>query len=231
MKYMVAGSKIEIDTDKKPFSKGSEGKVFLKNGTLYKIYYENALNEGFGDKLRYHSYLSSLTSNQIDLPNDLIFDNHGNYVGYTTTPITRKTSQQKYRGITLLPKDILMNNLEILLKDIKNLTDNFILLNDVTILNFILQNEKMHIIDPGRYRIVSEKEEEENIGQFKNLLSSLIYLDLKYDKVDKIKKIQTFRSIFNEQLLSSSLLEFFDKELDGYNNVSEYAKERIRYIK
>ena len=229
MEYMVAGSKIEIDTDKKPFSKGSEGKVFLKNGTLYKIYYENALNEGFGDKLRYHSYLSSLTSNQIDLPNDLIFDCNGNYVGYTTKLITRKNSQ--YKGISLLDKKTLLTNIQTLLNDVNYLSDNYIFLNDVSIFNFILSDDIMHIVDPGRYRITDSLKHDENIGQLKYLLTLLLYLDLKSNKVDKARKIQMFRQMFQEELLNTYTMEYFEKILSEYNNLEEYSIERMRYIK
>ena len=53
MKYYINGENININTSK-PFNKGSEGQVYKIDDQIYKIYYKNALNEGFGNKLFYH---------------------------------------------------------------------------------------------------------------------------------------------------------------------------------
>ena len=48
MKYYVDGKEITILNNHKIFNSGSEGKLYRIQNDIYKIYYPNALNEGFG---------------------------------------------------------------------------------------------------------------------------------------------------------------------------------------
>lgn len=59
-KYYIQGKEIVINTNKKEFSSGSEGKLYVIGNKVYKIYHTVALNEGFGNKKIYHQSLLGL---------------------------------------------------------------------------------------------------------------------------------------------------------------------------
>ena len=81
-KYYVQGKEVIINTNKKEFASGSEGKLYIVDDKVYKIYHQSALNEGFGNKKTYHQSLLGLSEfyDHYVLPTDLIFDEEGNYV-------------------------------------------------------------------------------------------------------------------------------------------------------
>lgn len=230
MNYIVSGEKISIDTDKKPFAQGSEGRLYLKNGNLYKIYDDAALNEGFGDKRFYHIGMIGIETKQVDMPKSAILETNSKYVGYTTTCITRKRKDNF--GTTQLPTDVFLKNIQTLLEDVKILSNLHILMNDVSYFNYLLHDETMHIVDPGRYRFTDSDNMRANIMQLKELLIILIYLDLCHYKVDQKRKIQIFRQQIGMEIKSAEdLYEYFNNLCSNYKNFEEYAKERIRYIK
>ena len=57
MKFYVDGKEITIANNIKIFDCGSEGKLYQIENDVYKIYYPNTLNEGFGNKKIYHQAL------------------------------------------------------------------------------------------------------------------------------------------------------------------------------
>lgn len=229
MNYFVNGEKIAIDIDKRPFGKGSEGKLFKKNNILYKIYFDSALADGFGDKSRNHIGLIGVPTRQIDLPISAIYDEDSKYIGYTVNCITSKPKDSK--GIIKLQKELFLKNIETLLKDLKVLSDYYILVSDLQPANFIFYNDLMYLIDPGRYRFVSIKKEQTNLRQFKELVMQIYYLDMVHYKVDIKRKIQIFKEEMKKELENKDCYEYFFKRLNDYNTFEEYSLEKVRYIK
>ena len=153
MECIVNQKKINIPIDKKPFGEGSEGKVYKINEEIYKIYHQGALNEGYGNKQNFHSYLIGIDTKQIILPDALIWDLECKYLGYKTKLV--KGKQKDKTGITKIPSEQFIKNLQILENDIKVLSEKHVLMADTSPINYIFNNENntMNIIDPGRYRI------------------------------------------------------------------------------
>lgn len=151
--YYVNGGKINIPTHKRPFGKGSEGNLYLVNDKLYKIYNTDALNEGFGNKKIYHQSLLGLNEQfkKFILPESLIFDVNGNYVGYVTPLVGDK--RKKKEGITSSSFDNFITNLKDIENEINLLSENRFLAIDVGYHNSIYSenDSNLYMIDPGRY--------------------------------------------------------------------------------
>ena len=121
MECIVNQKKINIPIDKKPFGEGSEGKVYKINEEIYKIYHQGALNEGYGNKQNFHSYLIGIDTKQIILPDALIWDLESKYLGYKTKLV--KGKQKDKTGIIKIPSEQFIKNLQILENDIKVLSE------------------------------------------------------------------------------------------------------------
>lgn len=237
MKYYVEGKEIDIPIEKKPFGHGSEGRVYKIDNDLYKIYYPNMIVEGgIGNKSNTHKYLVSIKTKQIILPDALIFNEAGDYAGYKTnlTPGNQKDKS----GILFMPKDNLISNLNILEKDISVLTENYVLMADVSPINYIYDKEnlKMNIIDPGRYRshCYADKTRyyNQNMKQLAYLIDLLIYLDLIKEKpLGTKRKSQEARDIIKKDRQEELYSEFLQNKLKNYENLYQYTKSIGKYIR
>lgn len=239
MKIYVKGKEIELDTSKKPFGKGSEGVLYEKEGILYKIYYPEQLNEGYGQKEKHHNYLLSIPTKQVVLPLEAIYDERGEYIGYTTKKLVDKPNERT--GIIKMPKEKFIKNLLILEEDVALLADRYVLQADVTPFNYIFNSSDstMNIIDPGRYRHHTKELKWmyyfQNNQQLKELIMILLLLDFyEYKPIGSKRKSQLLRDLIKEKFINfrgQNLSEFFEEELDKYESVYEYSKTLGKYIK
>ena len=234
MNYYINGNIVKIDTSKKPYDKGSEGKLYKFGSNLYKIYFPHARNEGFGSKERYHSYLKNITTEQVILPSSLIYDENGEYVGYVTPEVDNDRKNQN--GIIKLSKQEIINNLQILENDFSILSQKFVLVSDVASYNYIFgKDRKMYIIDPGRYRSFCFDDrtlyEKDNYQQLDSLIGLLIYNDLVKYKVSTKRKIQVFKDTMKSIKEDTKYSDFFSRELEDDETILDYALKKIRYIK
>lgn len=238
MLYQVKNQIIEIPDNAKEFGHGSEGVVYKIKDKLYKIYYQNALDEGYGNKEKQHIYFSQIPTKQIIMPDYCIYDMEGNYAGYTTK-IARGNQKDK-SGVTLLPKEDFIKNLQILSEDIKTLSSYYILCADVTPFNYILDKKttKMQIIDPGRYKHHTFDNEAEyfriNMRQFEILVELLIRIDLlKYKPLNSKRKLLLLSEFIAEtrRKFDGTIVEFYQEKLKDYENLFDYTKSLTKYIK
>lgn len=239
MNYYINGQKIKIDTSKKEFDKGSEGKIYKIDNTLYKIYYPEQLNEGYGEKEKFHSYLQTIATKQIILPQDLIFQEDGKYVGYTTPFIPH--DKKNKTGITKLDSKSFIKNLKILEEDTDILSNNYILQADVSPINYIFSKDSgiMNIIDPGRYRNHTKEFKYiyhlQNNIQLKKLIELLLLLDFyEFKPIGSKRKSQLLKEkIMADFNLSKEdrMSDFFEKELKSHETVESYVKSLGKYIK
>ena len=228
MDFYVDNKLIKINT--KPIGMGSEGVVYKKGDTIYKIYFKEMLYEFNHKKETVHTFLTSLEANQINLPNNLIYDENGNYVGYSAKFINNYKNKL---GFINYSRDILLNNLRVLENDIDMLHTNNIMVRDVSPVNFILDNDKMHIIDPGRYCFKFDPEYV-NERQYESLIELLLLLNLKkYKIVSSTKKLNLIKDIIVESYKKRDMRysEFFDEKLKDYNSIYEYAKSLEKYVR
>ncbi len=236
MVYLIDGKKIDIPTEK-PYGQGSEGLVFKKGDFAYKIYHQEMLNENYGNKENFHKYLLNIPTKQVILPDKAIFSTTGEYVGYRAPLITG--AKRKHFGITKLPKEELIKNLQILEDDFSLLSENYVLAADVSPVNYIYTNDTktMNIIDPGRYRhhCLEDKDSyaRQNNKQLDKLIELLLYLDfLEYKPISTKRKIQELKELIkrlkNEK--NYSYRELFESITD-YETIDDYAKSLKKYIR
>ncbi len=233
MEYFINNKSINIPVDKKPFKIGSEGKVYKIGNEIYKIYYPYMVNEGFGNKEIFHKQLTNIPTQQIILPNGIIYDKDGNYVGYRTKYI--EANQQKKTGICKLSTKSFIKNLQILEEDFSILAKNNIIVGDISPLNYLYdeKNKTMYVIDPGRYhKYKSENLVSINQAYLERLLESLIYLEfITYKPTQSKRKNILLRDYISEKRKNELYSIFFQKELKEYNCLYDYAKSLEKHLK
>ena len=144
MIFYCDGEKIKINNNKREIGHGSEGIVYRIGDSTYKIYYESALRDNYGLKEHHHHYLSTIPTKQIVMPEHAIYDEFGNYVGYSAPFI--EGNQKDKTGISMLDKKVFLDNLRELSNDLKLLSDYLVVCADVQPINYVYnQNaEKMY---------------------------------------------------------------------------------------
>ena len=239
MNFYVDDELINIDDNTEPYGIGTEGQVYKIGDEIFKLYFYNTLDEGYGNKYYFHKYLKTLETKQIALPKKLIFDMDGNYVGYTANYVEGDINENN--GLTLLPSELFLDNLKTLVEDIKYLSKEKVLMADVSPWNTIFdkKDKLLFLIDPGRYQSHTFDKfpffdyEMQNMFQFNLLLGILLDLDFKEynptEDEDKSKRILAY--IIDEvKKYKGSYLDYFEDNLEKYDNVYEYAKTLKRKI-
>jgi hypothetical protein len=239
MNYFVDGQKLNLPYTKKPFGQGSEGYVYKIGTMTYKIYFQDKLVEEYGHKHGFHSYLMGLNTKQISLPQALIFNELGDYVGYSAKLVPG--DQKDRTGLTKIPTEDLLHNLTILEQDISTLSNNYVLMADLIPINSLLDKNTntLNIIDPGRYHNYSKNSRpnvsiyEENMEQFDHLIDLLLLDDFLKEKPlgTSKKKLLHLRHYLEAKKGFQNYPEFFTKELKNQPNINEYVKTLGRYIK
>lgn len=234
--YYVQGETIKIDTNKKDFASGSEGRLFLIKGKLYKIYHPTALNEGFGNKKNYHQSLLGLSEKfqHFILPQDLIFDMDGNYAGYVTELVDKK---KKKDGVTELEWDKFISNIKNIEIETNMLSQNRFLLVDLGYHNSIYskEQEKLCMIDPGRYHHYSYFTLSDYKRQNKIILTDyfkqMLKMDIYYFKLMNKTKIFSLVNTMSEEIGDRNYSDYFEEQSEKYDSVHEFFKSKGRFVK
>jgi len=234
--YYVNGEKINIPASKKPFGKGSEGCLYLINDKLYKIYYPSSLNEGFGNKRVYHQSLLAVKDkfNKFILPEDLIFDENGNYVGYTTILVGDKS--KKREGITSGTWDNLVTNLKDFENEIKLLSENRFLTVDLGFHNSVFSKEdgNLYMIDPGRYHHESlftvHDYHKRNKLMLENYFFHMLEREIIHFKLVPGKKAMLLAKKIQEEKLDRSYSEYFEEISQKEESIHEFIKKKGRFL-
>lgn len=232
MEYYVNGKLIDIPTHKSCFNSGSEGKIYVIDNKVYKIYYKNTIKNMDNFTLTCHKEMAKIKTKQIILPSDLIYDTANTCWGYVN-PLIPGNSDDK-TGIIKMPSKHFVSNLKVLEKDSTILGENLILMRDLCYDNYQYDSktETMYLLDPSRYTRQEGLEKAEyirkNINQLNLLIEELLYLDFK-----KYKPVKTFFSRKKAKYLVTRINDkrqdqlysiFFKKELENHENVYEYVK-------
>lgn len=248
MYYIVDGEKIFIDEAKKPLGKGTEGVCYQKGNQIYKIYYKSSIYEFGHNKCLDHQYLIGIPTKQVILPNALIYNEDYTYAGYRASKAKGEKNVTKKQGITLLPSESFIRNLQILENDMNILAYNYVLVADVQPVNYFFDKEEgiMKLIDPGRYRverfcqddtlgkdnILKKRCSKLNQKQLESLITTLIYNDLvKYKPLNSKAKLQKLRDYIKNDKNSLSYSEYFNETLKNYEDANTYFKSLGKYIR
>ena len=246
MNYYTLGKRIYINEGKKPLGSGTEGRCYKKDNQVYKIYYEKTIIENGHDKSLSHQRLIGIKTKQIILPNALLFTEEGKYAGYRTDIAIGEQKLLKKQGISKIDSASFIRNLEILENDMHILANNYTLVADVTPINYIFDKdeEKMQIIDPGRYKVFRNGDDifdsevlksyynKENQKQLEELITILLYNDFVYFKPFKSKtQCQKLRDYLKNDKDTLSYRKYFKEVLKGKENLDQYVKSLGRYIR
>lgn len=168
MKYYIGEDKQELSL-KKYLSFGEEGNVYIEGNEAVKIYYDNWESSK-------HSYLTEeearkmtkIKTNQILLPRRLVYDEKGNFCGYSTKLIRtfypkcegRKNAQKERFLIDNMFLCYLKNKIKRIYAEMRFLSHKGIILEDFFYpsTNYIFNGE-FYLIDPGCYAFSTESVE------------------------------------------------------------------------
>ena len=229
---------------------GYEGIVYPYKNIAIKIKKEDIVGLNYRDAIK----ASKVKTERILTPQNIIYNNHvrtkQNYIGYTTKLITPKTKNE----MVYIKPDDLYNEIQILIKDVENLSKNQITIFDLdNEENFIFDNG-LYFVDPGCYEYLDElsfKEiYRENIrelgeGLLRNVLN--IWDDSGF-LVEELVKIMGFdKDVITDELLgriiniyheyyyedyskknSNNHTEFILNILDKYGSLQKYKYELLK---
>ena len=230
------GKEIVINMSKKPFAAGSEGQLYIVDGKVYKIYFSNALNEGFGDKKRYHQALLQVKDlvNHFVLPESLLFDDDGRYVGYVTDLVDR--SRQK-EGATSLAWDSFVSNIKNLEIETNILSDNRFLLVDLGFHNslFSQKDGKLYMTDPGRYHrkslfTVSDYKRRNQL-MLTDYFRHMLERDIIYFKLVNKSKTNVLVSSIVQEIGDRRYSDYFENVSSDFESVHEFLSTKGKFIK
>lgn len=237
--YYVDGEIIKIPDNKKPFGQGSEGKLYLINNKLYKVYYPNALNEGFGNKKNYHQSLLEIKNcfKKIILPESLMFESNRtySYCGYVTEVVGN--GKKKKEGVTTLPWNLFISNIHDFEQEMDLLTENRFLAIDFVFQNSVFSEEdgNLYMVDPGRYHHVSYFTIVDYQRQNQLILNEyfirMLEREMIYFRLIPNRKIKGFIYQLQEEREDKPFSEYFLENSEKYPNIQEMIKTKGKYLK
>ena len=213
----------DVDISVKRLTKIGNGKT----GDVYK-YRDKAIKIFKTDRetpidLETAEYLTSISTNRILLPRNLLFYNN-TFRGYSYKLISKKGLGKK---ITTIPKDELVGNISIIERDIETLSNKQVLLNGIDPENAIF-NGNLYLTDPSSYTkldIYSVKELEKlNKYQFHLLLSSMITSEFRKTNLDSRieKQLKELLNLREDDVNSS---DFFIDIIDENDSIKQFIKK------
>ena len=211
--------------------KGKEGNVYSYKGDALKIYHlfpeKKCLNKEECE------YLRKINTNRILLPKEILLDLNDDICGYTTEKISKEKDIYKINKIKLIEE------LDELKKEIKELSSKYVILGDWINENFKYDG-MMKFVDPGDYsvdfyKIYGDREFDEIIDDNNEMLDSFVINSLFGDYIIKSSKdnyishnsIYGLKSEFNESNYKC-IDQFLEKDMNNNMLLEEYIKTKIR---
>lgn len=197
------------------------------NGDVYK--YRNMALKIFKDNkkppLDYYTanYLTSISTDRILLPQNLLFYNN-TFKGYTYRLVSKKGTISR---MIMLPKTELIQDIKILEKDIRTLSNKSVLLNGVSPENSIFNGE-LYLTDPTGYKVLedcdTEKLEELNKFQLHLLITELVKLELRKNGFNS--KIESdVRELFGMRDPSDDTSSFLGEIISNNDSIKQFVKK------
>ena len=165
MKYFIGEEREELDL-KQYLSFGEEGNVYIEGNEAVKIYYDNW-------KKSKHGYLTEemakkmtkIKCSQILLPRRLVYNEHGEFCGYSTDLIktfyARNTPKSNYQKERILIDNMFLTYLKKKIQriygEMRYLSRKGIIIEDLFFpSNNYIYNGEFFLIDPGCYTFSSD---------------------------------------------------------------------------
>lgn len=209
MKYIINGSVYDFTKEELEYfylDEGEEGICYrirdYNNDFVMKIHHVNP------DKLSLDedtcNALKEINTKRVLLPNNLIYDEDGKYLGYTLDFIEYKRPRIRNLKIRRV-----IDEFYTLEKDVDLLTKNNVLIDDLRIFNTIF-SDGIYVCDPGSFTLAKTKGEKRFLDSY---------------NTERINEYELEEILFNllkfGQKEKSGLKEFF-KDSDGY--YSDYMR-------
>lgn len=147
--------KKDINTSSKIFNKnneigsGVEGSIYKIDSNVYKLFHSKK-NSNLTESLCL--YLTTIKTKQIRMPETILYNEHGEFCGYTTFYLD-KGNGLHFGKMTVQE---FFNNLNVLYQDINLLAQKHIKLEDINL--FITNDCKIYVIDVGNYKYLPNED-------------------------------------------------------------------------
>ena len=188
MKYYI-GNKVydfsEEELDRYYLDEGTEATCYKMGDTVLKIHHDypnrDILSEDNCKRL------SKIETDRILLPKDIVYDEDGKYLGYTVKYIN--SEEPKIKNLKI---GNLINEFYVLEKEVKQLDEEYVLLEDLNYLNTIYSNG-FYLCDPGKYSFVDDLDKRRFLSCFNRdtinyyEINELLFRLFKFSNKDKIK--------------------------------------------
>ena len=177
MKLIIGEKKVnipDIEFMDRYVKEGSEGTIYEYKGDALKIYHERCFKKRLTEEEA--KKLSNIKTKRIMMPKDLIYDENGEFIGYTTP--FKIEREKKYVG--LLKMEELLKEANIINNDAMILAKQKISLKDLHYDNLLLSNNEIYLCDPGEYEFCDNSVSNiyrDNIIELNYLFTRMILTD------------------------------------------------------
>ncbi len=212
MVYKIGHRKEDLNSKRiRKIASGSKGDVYRYRDEALKLFNPDEEPPMLQDVAE---CLTKIQTSRILLPRKLVFYEDA-FRGYTLRLVQKKGNSRK---LIALPGENLVENVEMIEKDIRTLSDKKVLLNGITPDN-VLFNGRLYLTDPAHYKLLelltTTDLERLNKYQFHVLFTELITSELKKSNlppavVSYMRDLLRMKDV--DQLTSEYLKEIIDPE-------------------
>ena len=221
MNYKLERKDITLNGKQKIIGHGYTGNVYQYGNYALKIFdkVDDVLDEETA------RYLSTIRTSRILLPKKLIYYKD-KFKGYSMKLISNKPNS---KSIINLPKDKLLEDIELLEDDVTTLSSKRVLLNGMN-LNNIIFNGNLYIPDPSRYSLLELSDLDkifnlDDLNQFQLylLLNNIIIQEL--NKIQKQSGVSELKELLDEKDSNISYSEYLSEIIGQNNNIKTLVKK------
>lgn len=221
MNYKLERKDITLNGKQKIIGHGYTGNVYQYGNYALKIFdkVDDVLDEETA------RYLSTIRTSRILLPKKLIYYKD-KFKGYSMKLISNKPNS---KSIINLPKDKLLEDIELLEDDVTTLSSKRVLLNGMNLNNLIF-NGNLYITDPSRYSLLELSDLDkifnlDDLNQFQLylLLNNIIIQEL--NKIQKQSGVSELKELLDEKDSNISYSEYLSEIIGQNNNIKTLVKK------
>lgn len=192
MKYFIGKKVYDFSNDELDrfyLDEGTEAICYRLGDFVLKIHHDYHVSDVLSEDNC--KRLSRISTNRLLLPKDVVYDEDGNYLGYTIKYI--KSEEPRIKNLKV---GNLIDEFYILEKEVKQLDEEYVLLDDLNYLNTIFSNG-FYLCDPGKYSFVDDFEKRRFLSYFNREtinyyeIKELIFRLFKFSNREKIRLLDT----------------------------------------
>ena len=226
MVYKLDDETVELNEYKKLplIAKGKNGNVYCYGNSALKIF-NDTKNPPISKETA--SYLASIDTSRILLPRKLLFYEDA-FAGYSLKLVQKKSNVKKLINSA---KDSLIENIDMLEKDISKISKKKILLSGMTPEN-VKYNGKLYISDPSKYTLLdlpSSGDLDDNLEKINDFQLYVLLIELFSDELRKVNftpsSIRRMKQIFALKDSDQKISTYLNDIIDGQGALKEIVKK------